>query len=68
MTSYHDTLIIPPDMNFEQAASFLLNFATAFYALYELARVRQSDKILIHSGAGGVGMHSSIGLIFANKQ
>ena len=46
---------IPDDMSFSQAAVLPVVFATAYYALYEIARMRKSETVLIHWGAGGVG-------------
>lgn len=46
---------LPKDFNFIQGAAFLVNFLTAFYALFELALPRKKAAILVHSAAGGVG-------------
>ena len=46
---------IPDDMSFSQAAVLPVVFATAYYALYDIARMREGETILIHWGAGGVG-------------
>lgn len=48
-------LRIPPGMTMDQAAGFPAVFLTAWYALFELARPRPGDAVLIHSAAGGVG-------------
>ena len=47
---------IPEDWSFETAASVPLVFLTAYYALVDLAGLRPGEKILVHAGAGGVGM------------
>jgi len=47
---------VPGDWSWEQAASMPLVFLTAYYALVDLASLRQGESILIHAGAGGVGM------------
>ncbi|WP_320068416.1 type I polyketide synthase [Micromonospora sp. RTGN7] len=47
---------IPAGWSFTQAASVPLVFLTAFYALRDLAGLRSGESVLIHSGAGGVGM------------
>ncbi|MEK7287543.1 MAG: medium chain dehydrogenase/reductase family protein [Elusimicrobiota bacterium] len=49
-------LAIPESLSFEQAAAIPVNYLTAYAALYEQARVRKGDLILIHSAAGGVGI------------
>ncbi|MEO1491825.1 MAG: SDR family NAD(P)-dependent oxidoreductase [Pseudomonadota bacterium] len=47
---------IPAGLDFEAAASVPVVFATAHYALCELARIRPGERVLIHGGAGGVGL------------
>jgi len=46
----------PERMTFEEAATIPTTFFTAWYALCELARVRPGERVLIHGGAGGVGI------------
>ena len=46
----------PRNLSFAQAASIPLVFATAYHALYALARLRKGETILIHAAAGGVGL------------
>src|SRR5579875_2562285 len=46
---------LPPGLSAEQAAAVTTAHATAWYGLHELARMRSGDKVLIHSGTGGVG-------------
>ncbi|MFJ6956496.1 zinc-binding dehydrogenase, partial [Micromonospora aurantiaca (nom. illeg.)] len=47
---------MPADWSFTQAASVPLVFLTAYYALRDLAGLRAGESVLIHNGAGGVGM------------
>ncbi|HEX3173697.1 MAG TPA: SDR family NAD(P)-dependent oxidoreductase, partial [Solirubrobacterales bacterium] len=47
---------IPPGWSFEQAASVPTVFLTASYALRDLARLGAGERVLVHAGAGGVGM------------
>ncbi|WP_328869733.1 SDR family NAD(P)-dependent oxidoreductase [Streptomyces sp. NBC_00287] len=47
---------IPEGWSFEQAASVPVVFLTAYYGLVDLASVQQGDTVLVHAGAGGVGM------------
>ncbi|WP_042832401.1 alcohol dehydrogenase catalytic domain-containing protein, partial [Streptomyces rimosus] len=47
---------IPEGWAPEQAASVPLVFLTALYALKDLAGLRPGQSILVHAGAGGVGM------------
>lgn len=46
---------VPEGMDMETAASIPLVFITAYHALYNMARLRRGESILIHSGTGGVG-------------
>jgi acyl transferase domain-containing protein/NADPH:quinone reductase-like Zn-dependent oxidoreductase/acyl carrier protein/NADP-dependent 3-hydroxy acid dehydrogenase YdfG len=45
----------PPQLTFEQAAAIPIAFLTAWYGLHELARIEPGTRVLVHSGAGGVG-------------
>ncbi|SES17357.1 type I polyketide synthase [Lentzea albida] len=47
---------IPDGWSFETAASVPLVFLTAYYGLKELAGLRAGESVLVHAGAGGVGM------------
>jgi phthioceranic/hydroxyphthioceranic acid synthase len=46
---------LPPGLTDAQAAAVTTAHATAWYGLKDLARIRAEDKVLIHSGTGGVG-------------
>jgi phthiocerol/phenolphthiocerol synthesis type-I polyketide synthase C len=46
----------PAGFTAEQAATCPVVFATAWYALVEAGRLRAGDVVLVHGGAGGVGM------------
>jgi acyl transferase domain-containing protein/NADPH:quinone reductase-like Zn-dependent oxidoreductase/acyl carrier protein len=47
---------VPEGWSDETAASVPLVFLTAYHALVHLAGVRAGERVLIHAGAGGVGM------------
>ncbi|MEO6085972.1 MAG: SDR family NAD(P)-dependent oxidoreductase, partial [Umezawaea sp.] len=47
---------VPDGWSWDEAASVPLVFLTAYYALVDLAGVRPGEKVLVHAGAGGVGM------------
>ncbi|MEK2476997.1 SDR family NAD(P)-dependent oxidoreductase [Streptomyces noursei] len=47
---------IPEGWSAAQAASVPMVFLTAYYALKDLADLRPGQSILVHAGAGGVGM------------
>ncbi|OBH58725.1 type I polyketide synthase [Mycobacterium sp. E2479] len=46
---------LPAGLSDEQAAAVTTPTATAWYGLHELAHIDSNDKVLIHSGTGGVG-------------
>ena len=46
----------PQDIDHEQAATIPIAFLTAYYALHDLAHLSSHERILIHAGAGGVGL------------
>ena len=47
---------VPSGWSLTEAAAAPVVFLTAYYALVELAGLQQSDSILIHAAAGGVGI------------
>ncbi|MBA0051258.1 SDR family NAD(P)-dependent oxidoreductase [Streptomyces sp. AJS327] len=47
---------VPGDWTFAEAASVPIVFLTAWYALCDLAGLRAGERVLVHAGAGGVGM------------
>lgn len=47
---------IPENMGFAEAATLPSVYFTAHYALRYLANLRSAERVLIHGGAGGVGM------------
>ncbi|MEX1044689.1 MAG: SDR family NAD(P)-dependent oxidoreductase [Chthoniobacterales bacterium] len=51
-----DVLPIPKGITPEQAATIPVVFMTAWHSLVNVARIRAGEKILVHAGAGGVGM------------
>jgi phthiocerol/phenolphthiocerol synthesis type-I polyketide synthase C len=46
----------PVHWSFAAAATVPTAFFTAYYALHELARLREGERVLIHGAAGGVGI------------
>ena len=60
--SERDVLVpLPASWSFEQGAAIPIVFATAHYGLHDLAGLKAGERILIHAGAGGVGM-AAIGI------
>ena len=51
-----DVRRIPAGLSFEQAATLPVVFMTAWHSLQNVARMRKGERILVHAGAGGVGM------------
>ena len=51
-----DVLPIPAGITPEEAATVPVVFMTAWFALKHVARLRPGETVLVHSGAGGVGM------------
>jgi len=47
---------VPSTMDVESAATIPNAFLTAHFCLIRTARLRKGERVLIHSGAGGVGM------------
>ncbi|MYS28259.1 alcohol dehydrogenase catalytic domain-containing protein, partial [Streptomyces sp. SID7804] len=47
---------VPDTWTQQQAASVPLVFLTALYAFRDLAGLRAGESVLVHAGAGGVGM------------
>lgn len=47
---------IPSGLTFEQAATLPVVWMTSWHSLQNVARMRKGETILVHAGAGGVGM------------
>lgn len=47
---------VPAGLSMEAAATVPVAFATAWFALVNRARIGQGEDVLIHGGAGGVGL------------
>lgn len=46
---------LPDALTAEAAAAVSTAYATAWYSLHDLARIKPGDRVLIHSATGGVG-------------
>ena len=51
----HEVLRPPRGLSFVEMAAFGTSFATAWWAMHEIARVRPGESALIQAAAGGVG-------------
>jgi NADPH:quinone reductase-like Zn-dependent oxidoreductase/NADP-dependent 3-hydroxy acid dehydrogenase YdfG/acyl carrier protein len=47
---------LPEDWSFVEGASVPIAFMTAYYGLLELGELGEGQRVLVHAGAGGVGM------------
>ncbi len=57
VTAQVDRLVpVPADVNDQQAAALPLQGMTAHYLAGDSYRIRPGDSVLIHAGAGGVGL------------
>ena len=46
----------PATLNDEEACTIPITFLTAYYAFCRLANLQRGERVLIHAGAGGVGL------------
>ena len=56
VTRAHAAVRLPDSLSFAQAATIPVAFLTAAYALGHLARLQPGESVLVHGGAGGVGL------------
>ncbi|MFC4035333.1 SDR family NAD(P)-dependent oxidoreductase, partial [Streptomyces polygonati] len=56
VTDHRLLVPVPDGWSFTRAASVPIAFMTAWYGLFDLGELRPGQRVLIHSGAGGVGM------------
>ena len=46
---------VPDGLDAAEAVSLVLNYVTAYQMLHRVARLREGQRLLVHSAAGGVG-------------
>ncbi|KAB8212294.1 hypothetical protein BDV34DRAFT_1922 [Aspergillus parasiticus] len=46
---------IPEDISFTHAAGVSATFGTVWHILFDISRLRSSQSVLVHAGAGGIG-------------
>jgi myxalamid-type polyketide synthase MxaB len=56
MTNVRAVVPKPAHLTDEEGATVPIAFLTAYYGLVELARIQPGERVLIHAGAGGVGL------------
>ncbi len=47
---------IPDALDFARAAALPVNYLTAYLALLQVGNAREGERVLVHGGAGGVGL------------
>ena len=47
---------MPPEMTFEEGAALLVNYLTAYLAVFTVGNLKKGERILVHSAGGGVGI------------
>ncbi len=52
----HGVVAIPPEVAFETAAAVPVNYLTAYLALVHTGAAKPGERVLVHGGAGGVGL------------
>ncbi|MFJ5726360.1 type I polyketide synthase, partial [Streptomyces sp. NPDC093149] len=56
VTDHRLLTVVPDGWSFTTAASVPIVFLTAYYGLADLAGLRTGESVLVHAGAGGVGL------------
>ncbi|MEZ5212567.1 NADPH:quinone oxidoreductase family protein [Gordonia sp. (in: high G+C Gram-positive bacteria)] len=49
------TFALPDEVSFDQAAAFIFNYATCYFALIERGHLAEGESVLVHGAAGGIG-------------
>lgn len=52
----HWAVALPAEVSFEVAAAVPVNYLTAYLGLVHVGAARAGDRVLVHGGAGGVGL------------
>lgn len=52
------TFTLPDSIGFEEGASFLFNYCTAYFGLIERGQLKEGESVLVHGAAGGIGTAS----------
>jgi NADPH:quinone reductase-like Zn-dependent oxidoreductase len=47
---------LPPGIPFDEAAAVLVNYLTAYHAMFTMGNMQRGERILIHGAGGGVGI------------
>lgn len=49
------TFLLPHGLSAEEGAALGVPYATAWYALFEMAQLKPGERVLVHGASGGVG-------------
>ncbi len=52
------TFALPDNISFEQGASIIFNYGTAYFALIERGQLQAGESVLVQGAAGGIGTAS----------
>ncbi len=55
----HYVTPLPAGWSYQEGAAFPVQVLTAYYALFPLGNLQNGNTVLIHSGAGGVGIQAN---------
>jgi NADPH:quinone reductase-like Zn-dependent oxidoreductase len=47
---------LPPSLDYQEAAALPVNYLTAWFCLFSMGNLQPGDRLLVHGGAGGVGV------------
>jgi NADPH2:quinone reductase len=50
-----ETFALPDNVSYEQGASIIFNYGTAYFALVERGKLEPGESVLVHGAAGGIG-------------
>lgn len=50
-----ETFALPDAVSYEQGASIIFNYGTAYFALVERGHLQPGESVLVHGAAGGIG-------------
>lgn len=50
-----ETFALPDAVSYEQGASIIFNYGTAYFALIERGHLQPGETVLVHGAAGGIG-------------
>lgn len=56
VTARHAVVRKPASLDYEEGATIPIAFMTAHHCLVDVGRLRKGERVLIHAGAGGVGL------------